>query len=32
MDPSKVLDEIKKPCSIFYRKYGEEEFIIIIKR
>jgi uncharacterized protein YkwD len=32
IDPSKVLEEIKKPCSIFYRKYGEEEFIIIIKR
>jgi len=29
---SKIMEEIKKPCSIFYKKYGEDGFIIIIKR
>ena len=30
-NPSRILDEIKKPCNIFYKKYGEDEVLLIIK-
>lgn len=32
IDPSEAVKDLNKPCSVFYKKYGEEEFVIIIKK